>query len=75
MKQGDDLPRPGIDPGDIRPLVAVARVTGQKEIASLCRSEMLLGNDMIDFEWQSVVGLRNLTSFAAFSGAPPHQVS
>ena len=51
IEQRHDLPCPGINPGDIRPFVAVARKTGQAKIICSSLTQVMFGDDVIDLEW------------------------
>ena len=73
MKQRDDLPRPRVYPGDIRPLVAVAGEARQAKVLCLRLAEVMLGDDVIDLERQVEVTRRNLAVFAAASRPLPHE--
>ena len=74
VEQGNNLSGVGINSRDIRPLVAVARKTGQAKVTRQRATLVMLGNDMIDLEWEIEIRLMDLAVFATPSGPPPYQV-
>lgn len=59
IEQRMHLSRDGIDPRQIWALVHIARETGEGKILLLRLSAVLLGNDMVNLEWDSVARLRH----------------
>ena len=74
VEQPNDFPGLGIDPGDIRPLVTVARKTGKTKITCLGATLVMLGNDVIHLESEIEIGLGKLAVFATPASPPPHEV-
>jgi len=58
VEQWDNLPGFGIDSGDVRPLVAVARETRKAKVTCLGSTLVMLGNDVVDLEGQVQIVLR-----------------
>ena len=63
----------GVEARDIRPLMEVVTEAGQRQILSDRRSVVLLGNDVVNLEGQSVEPLREPPVFAGVFGAVPDQ--
>src|SRR3954447_8113289 len=74
VEQRNDFSRLRIDPGDIWPLVTVARKTGKTKITCLGATLVMLGNDVIHLESEIVIGLGKLAVFATPASPPPHEV-
>ena len=50
IEQRHDLSGPGIDPGDVRSFVAVARKAAQAKVGGPRRTRMIFRDDVIDLE-------------------------
>ncbi len=72
-EESHDFPGLGIDAGDVRPLVAIAREAAQAKIAGSCRPFVTFRDDVIDLEGKPIAFLRNPAVFAAMAGPLPDQ--
>ena len=65
-----------VEPGDVRPLVAVVMQAGKGEIAEHGGPSVLVGNDMINWKWDGrVERLGHVAIFAGMAGALSHPFS
>lgn len=73
MKQANEFTRDGIESRDVRPFVTVAVRASEGEIVQHAFSPVLLGDYVIQLEWQWKGELRDSAIFAALSCAIPHR--
>jgi len=71
IEKRHDFSRLGIDASDVRPFVAVAREAAQTKIVGLRQTFMILCDDVVDFEGNSIAALGDLTVFATVASSPP----
>jgi len=71
MEKSHDPARLGIDTGQVRSLVVIAREAGQREVSRDRLAAVLLGDDVVDFEIELIALLRHLAILAQAPGAVP----
>ena len=74
MEQRNNLLCPGVNSGNIRPFVTVARKTGQAGIICLSPTQVMFGDDVIDLEWKVEILPRDLAVFATSPCPFPDEV-
>lgn len=57
-----------INSGEIRPLVAIAPQSGERQIVSRAQTAVLPGDNVVDGKGSHMDRLRHMTVFAAFTG-------
>ncbi len=73
VEQLGDLPREGIDPGDVRSLVAVVVEAGESQVAERRRTAVLTGHDVVNRERDcGIIHLWHAAVFADVTSAPSH---
>ena len=76
MKQGRNMTRIRINPGEVCAFVQVALKTGQRKIFKVVRSSMLAGDDVLDVKgMKTVVFLAEAAILAAMASAPADLVA
>src|SRR5262249_48373019 len=73
MVKTSDPPRRGIDPGDVRPLEAVAVKAGERQMGSVGGAAVLPGDDVIDLEGDGRQTLRKPAVLAGTVCPPPDE--
>ena len=74
IKQWNALLCRGINPGNIRPFVTVARKTGQASITFPSSTQVMFGDDVIDLERKVEIVPGDLAVFATPACPFPHEV-
>lgn len=72
MKQRGDLIGFAVDTRQVRALVQIAAVAGQREIVGLVIPAVLFGTDMFDVEWNRMGLLGKLAVLAPLIGPVTH---
>jgi hypothetical protein len=74
VEEAGDLLRFGIEAGEVRPLVKVIVVAGQRQVVYGVLPPMLFGEDVFDVEGEKrVVGLVDATVLTAIIRVPPQE--
>lgn len=73
VKQSRELVTLRIESSDIWPFVSIAVKAGHGEIAGLAGATVLLGNDVIDLEWQFGEGYREMTILTSILSSLPKE--
>ncbi len=73
-KEGDNLTTEWIYACEVRALLEIAAVAGQRKIVNVVTPAVLPGDDMLDVVCELAMFLAQLAVFATVAGSPPNEV-